>query len=49
MRDTGHDPATIRAVLGWMDEEIQDIYTHWQTEDLRQWAEIVDKIWDGSE
>ena len=26
-RDVGHDPAKIRAVLGWMDEEIQDNYT----------------------
>jgi integrase len=49
VRDSGYDPAKIRAVLGWMDEEIQDNYTHWQTEDLRKWAEIVDQIWDGSE
>ncbi len=46
VRDSGHDPAKIRAVLGWMDEEIQDNYTHWQTEDLRRWAEIVDRIWE---
>jgi hypothetical protein len=41
--------AKIGAVLGWMDDEIQDNYTHWQAEDLRQWAEIVDGIWDESE
>ena len=45
-RDSGHDPAKIRAVLGWMDEEIQDNYTHWQAEHLRKWAEIVDEIWE---
>ena len=28
VRDSGHDPAKIRAVLGWMDEAIQDNYTH---------------------
>ena len=28
VRDAGHDPAKIRAELGWMDEEIQDNYTH---------------------
>jgi hypothetical protein len=46
VRDSGHDPATIRAVLGWMDEEIQDNYTHWEAEHLRRWAEVVDDIWD---
>ena len=45
VRDAGHDPAKIRAVLGWMDEEIQDNYTHWEAESLRRWAEIVDEIW----
>ena len=46
VRNSGHDPAKIRAVLGWMDEEIQDKYTHWEAEHLRKWAEIVDDIWD---
>ena len=46
VRDSGHDPAKIRAVLGWMDEEIQDNYTHWEAEHLRRWAEIVDNIWE---
>ena len=45
-RNSGHDPAKIRAVLGWMDEEIQDNYTHWEAEHLRRWAEIVDEIWE---
>ena len=46
VRNSGHDPAKIRAVLGWMDEKIQDNYTHWEAEHLRRWAEIVDDIWD---
>ena len=46
VRNSGHDPAKIRAVLGWMDEEIQDNYTHWEADHLRKWAEIVDEIWD---
>jgi len=46
VRTSGHDPAKIRAVLGWMDEEIQDNYTHWEAEHLRRWAEIVDDIWE---
>lgn len=46
VRNAGHDPAKIRAVLGWMDEEIQDNYTHWEAEHLRRWAEIVDEIWE---
>jgi integrase len=45
VRDAGQDPAKIRAVLGWMDEAIQDNYTHWEAQHLRQWAEIVDEIW----
>jgi integrase len=45
VRDSGHDQAKIRAVLGWMDEEIQDNYTHWEAQHLRRWAEIVDDIW----
>ena len=46
VRDSGHDPAKIRAVLGWMDEAIQDNYTHWEPEHLGRWAEIVDEIWE---
>jgi integrase len=45
VRGSGHDPAKILPVLGWMDEEIQDNYTHWEAEHLRRWAEIVDDIW----
>jgi integrase len=28
VRNSGHDPAKIRAILGWMDEAVQDTYTH---------------------
>jgi integrase len=46
VRNSGHDPAKIRAVLGWMDEEIQDNYTHWEADHLRKFAEIIDEIWE---
>ena len=45
MRDNGHDPAKIRAILGWMDEEIQDNYTHWQPEHLEWWSDAIDGLW----
>jgi integrase len=45
VRNSGHDPAKIRAVLGWMDEAIQDNYTHWGLDHLKAWADIVDEIW----
>jgi len=45
VRDSGHDPAKIRAVLGWMDEAVQDTYTHWNLDHLKAWADIVDEIW----
>lgn len=45
VRNSGHDPAKIRAVLGWMDETVQDNYTHWGLGHLKAWADIVDKIW----
>jgi integrase len=44
VRNAGHYPVKIRAVLGRMDEEIQGNYTHWEAEHLRRWAEIVDEI-----
>jgi integrase len=45
VRNSGHDPAKIRAVLGWMDEAVQDAYTHWDLDHLKEWADIVDTIW----
>ncbi len=45
VRDSGHDPAKIRAVLGWMDEAVQDTCTHWNLDHLKAWADIVDEIW----
>ncbi len=47
VRDSGHDPAKIRAVLGWMDEAVQENYTHWDLDHLKAWADIVDSIWEG--
>jgi integrase len=45
VRDSGHDPAKIRAVLGWMDETVPDTYSHWDLDHLKAWADIVDEIW----
>jgi integrase len=47
VRNSGHDPAKIRAVLGWMDEAVQENYTHWDLDHLKAWADIVDSIWEG--
>ena len=46
VRNSGHDPAKIRAILGWMDEAVQDNYTHWDLDHLKAWADIVDSIWE---
>jgi integrase len=46
VRNSGHDPAKIRAILGWMDEAIQDNYTHWSLDHLKAFADIVDEIWE---
>jgi integrase len=47
VRNSGHDPAKIRAILGWMDEAVQENYTHWDLDHLKAWADIVDSIWEG--
>ena len=44
VRNSGHDPVKIRAVLGWMDEAIQDTYTNWSIDHLKAWADNVDTI-----
>jgi integrase len=46
VRNSGHDPAKIRAILGWMDEAVQENYTHWDLDHLKAWADIVDEIWE---
>jgi hypothetical protein len=28
-----------------MDEAVQDSYTHWDLDNLKAWADIVDEIW----
>lgn len=45
VRNSGHDPAKVRAILGWMDEAVQANYTHWDLDHLKAWADIVDEIW----
>ena len=46
VRNSGHDPAKIRAILGWIDEAIQDNYTHWNLDYLKAFADVVDEIWN---
>jgi len=46
VRNSGQDPAKIRAILGWMDEAVQENYTHWDLDHLKAWADIVDEIWE---
>ena len=46
VRHSGHDPAKIRAILGWMDEAVQETYTHWDLDHLKAWADVVDEIWE---
>ncbi|OHD23524.1 MAG: hypothetical protein A2064_03690 [Spirochaetes bacterium GWB1_66_5] len=46
VRNSGQDPAKIRAILGWMDEAVQENYTHWDLDHLKAWADIVDSIWE---
>ena len=44
LRDKGYDPAKIRAVLGWSDEQIQDNYTHWTASSFDGQKAIVDDL-----
>lgn len=41
LRDAGQDPAKIRAALGWAGERVQDGYTHWDAEHLREQADKI--------
>ncbi len=45
LRDAGEHPEKIRAALGWTSEEMQENYTHWNIEHLRQQGPIIDDIW----
>jgi integrase len=42
--DGGMDPAKVRALLGWTNTKVQDGYTHWQPEHLREGAEKIEQI-----
>ena len=44
LRDSGHDPAKIRASLGWSQERIQESYTHWKVDHLRDQAQFIDGL-----
>jgi integrase len=45
LRDSGADIAKIRATLGWLSEDVQDDYTHWNIEHLQGQAETINNIW----
>jgi integrase len=44
LRDSGMDPAKIREALGWAGERIQDQYTHWAAEHLREIGDEIGKV-----
>jgi integrase len=44
LRDSGQDPAKIRAALGWSGEKVQDNYTHWEAEHLKEQAKEIEKM-----
>jgi len=48
LRNAGQDPAKIRAALGWSREAIQENYTHWQIEHLKDQATIVENIFSNN-
>ena len=43
LRSAGQDPAKIRAALNWAGARIQDNYTHWRPEHLREIADEAGK------
>ncbi len=46
--DSGMDPAKVRAMLGWSNLKVQDGYTHWEAEHLRQAASVIDELFPKS-
>ena len=44
LRNSGLAPAKIRASLGWSQVRIQENYTHWQVEHLKEQINFIDKI-----
>lgn len=48
LRNAGQDPAKIRAALGWSGEAIQENYTHWQIEHLKDQATIVENLFSNN-
>lgn len=44
LRDQGVPAEKIRAAMGWSSEKVQDGYTHFGTEHLRDQAEMVDRL-----
>ena len=49
LRGAGADPARLRESLGWSDERVQDMYTHWHPEHFEEQRRMVDEIFNESE
>ena len=47
LRGFDYDDRKIQAALGWSDTRTQEGYTTWDMEQLREQADIVDKIFEG--
>lgn len=45
LRNAGENPSKIRAALGWTSEEMQENYTHWKPEHLKNQGDIIDHVW----
>jgi integrase len=44
LRAKDYSDEKIRAALGWTNPKTQEDYTHWNTDHLREQAEIVDRV-----
>ena len=44
MRTKGINPAIIRLMLGWSDEDIQNNYTHFDVAKMVKHGEIIDAV-----
>lgn len=45
--NAGENPEKIRATLGWSNEDMQKLYTHWKPEHMKNQGRIMDSILPG--
>ncbi len=45
--NAGENPEKIRASLGWSNEDMQKLYTHWKPEHMKNQGRIMDSILPG--